>query len=118
MKAFNASLIIVAVLIVAGIGFVYAGIFNVAADEPHWSITHRVIESARERSIAMRAHGIQAPSLDDTHLIAMGAEHYDEMCTGCHLAPGRRDSDLRTGMNPKPPNLVEHGMHRSPEQTF
>jgi ketosteroid isomerase-like protein/mono/diheme cytochrome c family protein len=118
MKIFKASLIIVAVLIVAGIGFVYAGIFNVAADEPHWKLTYRVIEFARDRSIAVRAVGPQAPSLDDTHLIAMGAGHYDEMCTGCHLAPGRKDSELRAGMNPKPPNLAEHGMHRSPAQTF
>ncbi|MFL6602571.1 MAG: c-type cytochrome [Steroidobacteraceae bacterium] len=118
MKKLKTSVIIIAVLIVAGIGFVYAGIFNVAADEPHWKLTYRMIEFARERSIAVRAVGLKAPSLDDTHLIAMGAEHYEEMCTGCHLAPGRKDSELRAGMNPKPPNLTEHGTHRSPEQTF
>ena len=92
MKKLKTSLISVAVLIVAGIGFVYAGIFNVAADEPHWKLTYRVIEFARERSIAARAVGLQAPSLDDTRLLAMGAEHYEEMCTQCHLAPGRTDA--------------------------
>jgi len=118
MNAIKATLLTIAVLILAGIGFVYAGLFNVAADEPHWNLTRRVIEVTRERSIAVRASGIQAPSLEDTHLIAMGAEHYEEMCTQCHLAPGRKDSELRSGMNPTPPNLAEHARHRSPEQMF
>ena len=27
------------------------------------------------------------------------------MCTGCHLAPGMQDSELRAGLYPQPPNL-------------
>lgn len=117
MKALKVFFIILAVLFVVAVGLVYAGIFNVAADEPHWALTERVIESLRERSIAVRARG-QVPSLDSLQLIAMGAEHYAEMCTGCHLAPGKKDSELRVGLYPKPPNLAEHGTQRSPEQTF
>ncbi|MGH7430139.1 MAG: c-type cytochrome [Candidatus Methylomirabilaceae bacterium] len=73
---------------------------------------------ARERSVAARSSDIAVPSLDDPKLIAVGAEHYAEMCTGCHLAPGLRDTEIRAGLYPKPPNLAEHGEHRTPEETF
>jgi len=28
------------------------------------------------------------------------------MCTGCHLAPGMTENEMRPGMNPKPPQLA------------
>jgi mono/diheme cytochrome c family protein len=28
------------------------------------------------------------------------------MCTGCHLAPGARDSEIRPGLYPQPPDLT------------
>ena len=40
------------------------------------------------------------------------------MCTGCHLAPGMRDTEMRVGLYPKPPNLSEHGVHRKPAEAF
>jgi hypothetical protein len=86
MKTMKVSVIILAVLFIAALGLVYAGTFNVAADERHWTLTERVIGSVRERSIAVRARGLQAPSLDSPQLIAMGAEHYAQMCAGCHLS--------------------------------
>ncbi len=118
MKKLTLPLIVIAAALVVGLGFVYAGIFNVAADEPHWSLTHHLIEATRERSIAIRARDIEPIALDDPALLAMGAEHYAEMCTGCHLAPGMKDTEIRAGLYPQPPNLVEHGAHRSDAETF
>ncbi len=118
MKRFVPHVIVIAVLLAAALGLVYGGAYNVAADDPHWSVTQSVLETARERSVATRANDIEVPKLDDPQLVAMGAEHYAEMCTGCHLAPGMSDSELRKGLYPRPPNLVEHGQHRRPEQTF
>lgn len=113
------SLMVIAAALLLGLGLVYSGIFNVAADEPHWAITGRLIERARERSIHVRAHHVAAPAtLDDPELLAMGAEHYAEMCTGCHLAPGMNDTELRAGLYPKPPNLAEHDAHRSAGENF
>jgi len=110
---------VLAAILVAGLGIVYTGAFNIAADNPHWGITSRLIETTRERSITVRARSVAAPpSLEDAQLIAMGAEHYAEMCTGCHLAPGMKDTEIRTGLYPKPPNLVEHGAHRKPAEMF
>lgn len=118
MNPLKVIAIVLAALFVGGWALVYAGVFNVAADEPHWGLTVRLIESTRERSIVMRADAVTAPALDDPELIAMGAEHYSEMCTDCHLAPGMQDTELRKGLYPKPPNLAEHGERRSPEQVF
>jgi mono/diheme cytochrome c family protein len=113
------ALVAIAVLVVGGLGFVYSGIYDVAADSPHWPVTYRLLQSLRDRSIAVRARSEAAPpALDDPKLIAMGAEHYDEMCTGCHLAPGMEDSELRAGLYPKPPKLAQVGARRSPAERF
>jgi len=86
---------------------VYLGIFNVAADAPHSALISAFIEAIRDRSIAARIKDIQVPPLDDTKLIATGAEHYQAMCIDCHLAPGVKQSELREGLYPQPPNLAE-----------
>src|SRR5215213_11715616 len=119
MKTLKIIAIALAVVVLLGIGFVYGGFFNVAADDPHWGITSRLIESARERSISAEARAVAAPpALDDLQLIAIGAGHYAEMCTGCHLAPGMAETEIRAGLYPKPPDLARRGRQRSPEETF
>lgn len=103
----------------------YAGAYDVAADTPHWSFTSAVLEFVRERSIRARTADIVVPNLADAALISEGAEHYRAMCEGCHLAPGRADSELRLGLYPQPPNLAaaDHGSEhahpaRPPAQQF
>jgi mono/diheme cytochrome c family protein len=117
----KALLLLFAVGLIGGGLFVYSGAFNVAADDPHWAITHRVLETVRDRSIAVRARGIEVPAnLDDPQRIASGAREYDEMCEDCHVEPGDDDGDeeLRAGMYPRPPNFARRGVQRSPEETF
>ncbi|MGB8328239.1 MAG: c-type cytochrome [Steroidobacteraceae bacterium] len=108
----------VATLAALGFALLLSGVFNVAADNPHWGVTRWLLETARDRSIAVRVGGIAVPPLDDSGLIAMGAEHYAEMCTGCHLAPGIEESELRRGLYPQPPNLIEHGRDDPPQKAF
>jgi mono/diheme cytochrome c family protein len=118
MKVLKVAALVVASLIGVGLGFIFSGVLNVAADDPHWAATQWLLEAARDRSIAARAGGIAVPPLDDPKLIAVGAEHYSEMCTKCHLAPGIKGSELRRGLYPRPPNLVEHGSDHGPQETF
>ena len=111
---------IVAMLGVAGavaLGWAYSGQYDVAADAPHWDLTTRVLATIRERSIEARAADLTAPNLADPALIALGAEHYAAMCTGCHLAPGVGDNEMRKGLYPQPPILSER-RDRSPAQSF
>jgi cytochrome c553 len=46
------------------------------------------------------------PDLSDPQLVLKGAGQYAAMCTGCHLAPGMADSEMRPGLYPQPPNLA------------
>jgi mono/diheme cytochrome c family protein len=39
------------------------------------------------------------------------------MCTGCHLAPGLPENEMRPGLNPKPP-LLAHGAPGDPAEEF
>ena len=113
-----AAAVLAAALILIPASVHYRGMFNVGADDEHWSITRRVLESVRERSIAVRAADIPVPVLRDERMIVEGAAHYDAMCSGCHLAPGIDRSELRDGLNPKPPDLTREAGKREPAQRF
>ena len=104
------ALTVVATLLVLAIGtavFVGSGVYNIGADDHHTRIVLTIIEQLRNRSIAVRAHGIEVPNLDDPKNIAAGAQHYAALCIGCHLAPGVTKSEVRAGLYPHPPNLAQ-----------
>src|SRR4051794_40381511 len=80
----------------AGLGaYIYSGQYNIAGDEPHWFITAKIIETLRDRSIDRRARDIVIPNLEDSRLLLKGADQYEAMCAGCHLAPGMDNSEIR-----------------------
>ncbi len=81
-------MVVVAAAILAAVAGVYAGVYNVAADAPHWRVTTWLMQTVRERSVEARAHDIDVPKLDDPQLVSRGAKDYEQMCVGCHLAPG------------------------------
>lgn len=99
-----AVLIGVALLVSAVV--VVSGAYDIAADDPHLPLSRDIIAYMRDRSIAVRSAGIAVPKLTDKTMIADGASDYDEMCTGCHLAPGMAENEMRPGLNPKPPILA------------
>ena len=106
-----------ATILVAAGACAYFGAFNVAADAPHLGMFSNALALVRDRSIELRAADLAVPDLADRDLITLGAEHYSEMCTGCHLAPGMSDSEMRQGLYPKPPNLTQRRI-RSPAESF
>jgi mono/diheme cytochrome c family protein len=107
MRFITTFVLAILVLALAGAAFVASGRYEIGADEPHWAITARAIDLLRNRSIEIHARGIAVPDLQDPKRLAEGAEHYAAMCTGCHLAPGMQDSELRRGLYPTPPNLAQ-----------
>jgi mono/diheme cytochrome c family protein len=117
MKFLITAMLIAGALVASAFAFVYGGIFDVAADAPHSALTYTIMETIRSRSIATRAKDVQPPPLDDAALIAAGARHYAAMCGGCHLAPDKRDSEIRAGLNPQPPDLTK-SIPMSPSQEF
>jgi mono/diheme cytochrome c family protein len=70
------------------------------------------------RSIAARARDVVVPAdLDDPKRIASGGAQYDEMCSGCHLAPGMKRTEISQGLYPRAPEL-RRGSSLSPAEEF
>lgn len=109
-------LLILLLAAIAAAAFIYSGVYPIGADQPHWPVTEQVVGALRDRSIAKHAAGIAVPALDDPARIRRGAEHYAEMCSACHLTPGMRDSELRKGLYPQPPDLTRAAV--DPTQAF
>jgi len=66
-----------------------------------------LLQTLRERSIQARSADLKMPDLNDPQLILKGAGQYAAMCTQCHLTPAMKDSELRPGLYPQPPNLSQ-----------
>lgn len=108
---------VLSVLIAAAV--IYAGLFNVAATDPHWPATYWVLETARVRSIQVHAAGLAPPAgYDEPSKIVAAVGHFSEHCTTCHGAPGAKQSDLAEGMYPRPPNLKDVAGRYTPGELF
>ena len=85
---------------------IYAGLYNIAADVPHPQPVYWLYETVRDRSVAARARDVVVPTdLDDANRISTGAGLYAEMCSGCHLAPGMKRTEISRGLYPRAPEL-------------
>jgi hypothetical protein len=108
------------ILLILGAGsaatVMYSGIVNVAADEPHSDFVYWLLEETRENSIKKAAKYIEMPDLENPELLLMGGADYEYMCSGCHLKPGLKESDMSLGLYPAPPNLaVSDDSHKGHE---
>ena len=107
-KFLGAFIALVLLAVAAAAGIVYSGVYNIGADDPHWGVTSKVLETLRSRSVEKRAANVQVPAnLQDEKVILKGAGQYAAMCTSCHLAPGMKPTELSRGMYPRPPNLSQ-----------
>jgi hypothetical protein len=106
MKTVWVVLVIVAVLIAAGVVFVWLGVYNVAADQPHWKITSWFLEEVRERSIAVRSQDISPPSSVSPKMVENATYYYYGTCDICHGAPGNPPDKFSRGLDPTPPDFA------------
>jgi mono/diheme cytochrome c family protein len=106
-KSLLTMTVLAAIAVLAIGGFIWSGLYNIGADDPHTQPVHAVLETIRERSIEVRARELQVPDLKDPARITQGAGNYNAMCMGCHLAPGMRETEMSKGLYPAPPNLTE-----------
>lgn len=103
----------------AGAAVIYSGTYNVAATDPHWDATYRMLETARVRSIKAHAAGIVVPAgLDDQAKIAAAAGHFSAHCAVCHGGPGIDRGDFAAGMYPQPPDLTNVSKRYTPAELF
>lgn len=94
------------IVVLAGVGFIYSGIYPIGADQRHSAVTFWILETLRKRSIANASEDIQVPPLDDPQLLLSGGADYNDMCSGCHLKPGVKETDMTLGLYPTPPSLI------------
>ena len=88
-----------------GLGFLYSGLNNMGADNHHYKPVYWALEPLRARSIAARSGSVEVPPLDRPDMLLTGGADYNEMCSGCHLKPGKKQSEISAGLYPQPPNL-------------
>ena len=106
MKYLKSAFVLLLVITVGTGIFIWSGTYNPGADSPHWKVTYSLLQMTRERSVEHYASAIVVPTnLNDTKLILKGAGQYAAMCTNCHLAPGKKDTEIRPGLYPLPPDL-------------
>lgn len=106
MNIVKPVLLLLVIGVLGALGFIYSGLYEIGADDAHTKPVYLALETLRERSIAARTKDIQIPSLEESQMLLSGGADYNDMCAGCHLKPGKSESDLSTGLYPKPPNLA------------
>jgi mono/diheme cytochrome c family protein len=120
MKTVLTVLVVLAVVVLGGIGFMYSGAYDVSAGKPdkgliRWALVTTQRHSVRRGVASLK--GIQVPNLEDPQRIQTGLVHYHEMCTTCHGAPGVNISEIGQGLNPDPPELSDIWKDE-PQETF
>jgi mono/diheme cytochrome c family protein len=118
MKTLRALLLFAAVLAALALGFIYSGLFDVAASSPDNGAVRWVVKTVRERSVARRLKDVQVPPLSDPALIRSGFLHYRENCATCHGAPGIEASEIGQGLSPYPPELATASQDANPRELF
>jgi mono/diheme cytochrome c family protein len=109
----------VCAVVLSGFMLIYSGVYNVAATEPHWTLTHWMAGLVKRRSIEAHAVGISAPSnLNDDSEVAEGIEHFAAHCVICHGAPGVPSEDFVRRLYPSPPDLTGVSETYGPGELF
>lgn len=118
MKAIK-LVIVLALLLAAGLGtYIAVGSYPVGADVPHSGLVFSLLATVRDRGVAARSRGINAPAdLESPKRLSVGAGQYAAMCSGCHLAPGYETNETWVGLYPRPPRLA-HRSGLTPAKVF
>ena len=115
------KLLILAILLAmaGGVAVIYIGAYPVGADEEHWPWAHRLLETARERSVvrAARTVDVRLPRLDEDALLSAVAG-FEVMCADCHAPPDRLPTALARGLNPPAPDLANAARERSAAELY
>jgi mono/diheme cytochrome c family protein len=117
MKLLTAFALLLAGAALGALVFIYSGVYYIGADDAHTKPVYWALETLRTRSVARSAAAVEVPPLDDAALLLSGGPDYADMCAGCHLQPGVKESDMSMGLYPQPPNLAE-AAHSSPAEMF
>jgi mono/diheme cytochrome c family protein len=91
----------------AGLALIYWGVYNVAAARPDSALEQWILSTASDHSVERYAKNIAAPASFVDEQVRRGFRTFNEMCVGCHGAPGKERDDVGKGLNPRPPDLAK-----------
>ncbi len=118
MKTPRAVFVFVIIGVVATVGFVYSGFYDVSASSPHSGIVNWLLSTTSRASIERHAKGVEVPDLDDDALALAGVNDFNSMCKGCHGAPGQDPEAMGQGLNPPAPDLAVSAANMTPAELF
>ena len=107
MKVITTILVLVVLLAAGFFIFIYSGVYNIAASEPHFGPIRWVLETTMANSVRAHADEIETPPLTKQDK-DKGFKHFDGLCVTCHGAPGVSASEIGIGLRPQPPELSQH----------
>lgn len=96
----------------------FSGVYNIAATEPHTPLFKWAVHVTMKNSVKHHAGDIEVPENLAGRETSKGFAEYDEMCVGCHGAPGVEPLHFTRGLNPEPPDLVEEAAEWKPAQLY
>ncbi len=103
----------------AGLGFMYSGLYPIAASRPHTLITRWLLTTTMIHAVRRQAAGVRVPyHLDDAVLVRRGLTLYHGECEVCHGAPGVAAQQIGRGINPDPPRLAKAGAKWSDGEVY
>jgi mono/diheme cytochrome c family protein len=108
----------IALLLVAAVGFIYSGFYDISATDQHLAPTYHAIRKTMQRSVERRAKDIAAPPLGSAPQLERGLALYRAHCVQCHGAPGIAPEPFALGLTPLPTPLARSGIERTPEQLY
>ncbi len=118
MRFFAGVIVTIVVLIVIGLIIIYSGWYNVSAANKEPGLSRWVLSTTMDNSVEKHAEGINVPDLNSPEKFKEGFAHYNSMCKGCHGAPGKEETEMAKGLNPKAPNLAHSAKDMPAEELF
>ncbi|HEY3553927.1 MAG TPA: c-type cytochrome [Casimicrobiaceae bacterium] len=113
------TIIVLAVLgVIGATGFVYSGMYNVAAADQHKAPVFWVLKTTMRRAVERHSHSVVVPPLDDPTQIARGRVLFVTHCSRCHGAPGVAPEPFALGLRPAPANLANTALEWVPAQLY
>ncbi|MGE5177776.1 MAG: c-type cytochrome [Bacteroidota bacterium] len=118
MKILVTLIVLLVLVVVIGLAGMYSGAYNVSTSNHDNSLVNWALDNGMVHSVQKHARNITAPPLTDSAMVEMGFRHYDEMCVGCHGAPGIKPGDIAHGLWPEAPDLAESAPEWTPAQIY
>ncbi len=112
-------LLTVAISISGFLIYISNGYYDVSQTTPHNGLTKWMIRKTKHTSIDKRmTENVVPANFNDTSLLVSGFKHYNEMCTSCHGAPGKKADEMTEGLYPKPPLMYKQKKQEDPQEFF